>query len=791
MDTVVSSPKSVRKQKSLQKLFSLPKRKGPRSRAPSVEHQDATPPPAIPDQFLPSTPTSRGPSVTSSETFLSSQTKRSGESLGNGYYESRELCSPAERMTGEPLENRLDGSANSRSGMQIPSSPTQDHTNSVQDKGHPRPLTPSFTSILLTEKPKLPHKSPTDLILPKRAQRGLQTPVPLAISRDRGASTSSHRPQPKLRKISIPSRPSTAAGLGPERTQDDSHSEFPSISSAPLADSPSNNPPPPVPQDHQIPWQALYNQDEIRTSFRSALTTSSIYQEAGSTERTSVLTRGSSLSDVTIDHIQRPPSQAGSMTVDDAIGMYAAGFTDDIDTRSLNSKVSSRRDEVRRSLKLAEAMNDSIGSELLLPPQFPAFGLRDSTDIMSGDLFSTTSLSQQPPPIMPPTTTRDQYGFRKKSHQITAEQYESWYMDYEIAQDRRTRKWIAFLRDQGLSVDNPVCFPTRGAKVQRYIRKGIPPAWRGSAWFFYAGGDIHLLKHQGLYDSLLARSQTSELNETEKETIERDLHRTFPDNIHFKSDDTLPDLSESPLLSSLRHVLYAFALHHPRIGYCQSLNFLAGLLLLFLPEEKAFWMLHIITASYLPGTHEISLEGANVDLWVLMLALKETLPAIFARISGGSDPSSTSPRLPPVSLCATSWFMSLFIGNLPIESVLRVWDVLFYEGSRTIFRVALAIFKIGEREIRNVSDSMEIFQVVQSLPRGLLDAGELVGLATRRGVGQAWVEKKRAERREWYRRERVKKVGGGEVGDEKMRDGALRTRGRADSGWRRRVGLGR
>jgi hypothetical protein len=36
-----------------------------------------------------------------------------------------------------------------------------------------------------------------------------------------------------------------------------------------------------------------------------------------------------------------------------------------------------------------------------------------------------------------------------------------------------------------------------------------------------------------------------------------------------------------------------------------SLNFITGMLLLFLPEEKAFWMLHIIAADYLPGTHEI------------------------------------------------------------------------------------------------------------------------------------------------------------------------------------------
>ena len=43
----------------------------------------------------------------------------------------------------------------------------------------------------------------------------------------------------------------------------------------------------------------------------------------------------------------------------------------------------------------------------------------------------------------------------------------------------------------------------------------------------------------------------------------------------------------------LRRVLLAFSVQNPRIGYCQSMNFLAAALLLALDrsEEKAFWVL--------------------------------------------------------------------------------------------------------------------------------------------------------------------------------------------------------
>ena len=172
-------------------------------------------------------------------------------------------------------------------------------------------------------------------------------------------------------------------------------------------------------------------------------------------------------------------------------------------------------------------------------------------------------------------------------------------------------------------------------------------------------------------------------------------------------------------------------------------------------------MLHIITTTILPGTHDVSLEGANVDLWVLMVALKSTQPAIWSKV-GSSGPGEDalnmpSTELPPISLYTTSWFMSLFIGTLPIESVLRVWDVLFYDGARTLFRVALAIFKLGEKRIAELKDDMELFQVVQGLPREMLDATALMQFGSRKGgVGGEWVEERRRERKRWYANERAR-----------------------------------
>ncbi|KAA8615630.1 tbc domain-containing protein [Pyrenophora tritici-repentis] len=294
---------------------------------------------------------------------------------------------------------------------------------------------------------------------------------------------------------------------------------------------------------------------------------------------------------------------------------------------------------------------------------------------------------------------RDRYGFKKASDKISVQEYNAWSSRYEEHIGRRRGKWIALMTKQGLSTTEPTKFPDMCEKVKRYARKGYPPEWRGAMWWYYSGGQ-HMIQQKemvGLYKSLAARVNRGELNKDDKDAIERDLDRTFPDNIHFRPEaatDLLDGESddEPALIHDLREVLSCFALNNPHIGYCQSLNFIAGLLLLFLKQdkEKAFILLTIITQNHLP-----------------------------------------------VALSCTSWFMSIFVGVLPIETVLRVWDAFLYEGPRALYRYALAIFKLGEPEIRKYRPGDgEIFMVVQTLPRQCLDPNILHDLAfVKKGFG--------------------------------------------------------
>lgn len=360
---------------------------------------------------------------------------------------------------------------------------------------------------------------------------------------------------------------------------------------------------------------------------------------------------------------------------------------------------------------------------------------------------------------------RDRYGFKKASDRIKAQEYNAWASKYEEHITRRRSKWVTLMTKQGLSTTDPTKFPETSEKVKRYARKGYPPEWRGAMWWYYSGGQ-HLITQKeivGLYASLVARVKRDELNKDDKDAIERDLDRTFPDNIHFRPEPATDLLDgdsddEPALIQDLREVLSCFALHHPNIGYCQSLNFIAGLLLLFLKQdkEKAFILLMIITQNHLPGAHARNL--ANTEVNVLMMLVKDYLPKVWASINdtdlinsgpgSNAHPISKFQRQPTVALSCTSWFMSIFVGVLPIETVLRVWDAFLYEGPRALYRYALAIFKLGESEIRKYQPGDgELYMTVQNLPRTCLDINTLHDLAfVKKGFGnlsQSVIDQKR------------------------------------------------
>ena len=62
----------------------------------------------------------------------------------------------------------------------------------------------------------------------------------------------------------------------------------------------------------------------------------------------------------------------------------------------------------------------------------------------------------------------------------------------------------------------------------------------------------------------------------------------------------------------------------------------------------------------------------------------------------------------PWELICSKWFICLFCDILPIETVLRIWDCVLYNGSRIIMKVALLVILMHQDEILSTNDFAEL-----------------------------------------------------------------------------------
>ena len=229
--------------------------------------------------------------------------------------------------------------------------------------------------------------------------------------------------------------------------------------------------------------------------------------------------------------------------------------------------------------------------------------------------------------------------------------------------------------------------------------------------------------------------------------IELDLHRTFPNHPRFNLRQALKTSpggdvggsgggeearpSETPLVQSLRRVLRAYACRNSLVGYCQGLNFIAGMMLLFLDEERVFWLLAVLLETILPPDYYAQdLIGCNVDLRVFRDLLEKKVPKVWKKLASLGV---------GVEFFGLEWFISLFSKTLPSETVLRIWDGVFSEGDKILFRAGLAILRLSEPHILAAPEQTDLLQVVQEVGQRTLDVDALLHEGFKVQLQRKWV----------------------------------------------------
>ncbi|KAF9804897.1 hypothetical protein SFRURICE_007800 [Spodoptera frugiperda] len=253
----------------------------------------------------------------------------------------------------------------------------------------------------------------------------------------------------------------------------------------------------------------------------------------------------------------------------------------------------------------------------------------------------------------------------------------------------REKKWVKMLTNWDS--------PTTKEKLHRRIYKGIPNSLRIKVWCKLM--DVNKIKsaNPGKFQEML---KLAKLWSTDVRQIDSDVNRQFREHQFYRE-------RYSEKQCSLFNVLCAYSMYNSEVGYCQGMSGLAGVLLMYMDEEDAFWALAVLLSDKKYAMHGLYIEGFP-KLTRFLEHHDKILTKFMPKLKHHFDKFGLD-----AILYSLKWFFVCFVERVPFSLCLRVWDIYLLDGERVVTAMAYTILKLHKKAIMKLNDMDLIVNYIQ------------------------------------------------------------------------------
>eukprot|EP01084_Bolivina_argentea_P130571 230508_1 len=287
-------------------------------------------------------------------------------------------------------------------------------------------------------------------------------------------------------------------------------------------------------------------------------------------------------------------------------------------------------------------------------------------------------------------------------------------------------------------------------KLKSRIRKGVPQQLRGTVWQNLSGArerrKIECARYgsKNLYNDLRGRKKSKYHDQ-----IWKDINRTYRKNLAYGASQlanaqhnqqqsaamrrnhaqkstqkffknvlqdpslilTPQDLEKNatPAQIALYNVLKGFSLYRRDIGYCQGMQAVTALLLMYMTEEEAFWVLASLaddTKYQMDNLWRPNMPAIQLRFYQMERLVKITLPRLSQHFEKCMITSASMYQ-------ASQWFITIFLAtDMKFNTITRVWDIYLNEGLKTVFRMGVGFLKYFEKPLlkSDFEEMLELFR---------------------------------------------------------------------------------